>query len=186
MENAASRFRPDSGQALSIAIFYCDSAAAGRAVDLVNRVARQLGRHLAVETSQWSFEMLGLEQVGHFATARTAAADIVIVAAPAGEEPAAEVKQCLKKAMSLRGHKPCALVVLAESGCSQTPPPLCGYLRGLCRSGEGDTFFCSQNFPLDDCELTPERVHQRAYASSSVLEEILHHRLTPPQVPRYD
>jgi hypothetical protein len=156
-----------------------DAAAAALALALANRVAGNFEDGLEFEISAWTFGMLRLAQIQELAVARAAEADIVIVAGMAGEEPPAELKQCLDEATRRRGARSRAVVALTDRPEDSVSPKLCQYLHGLCQDRAEDTFVCSRSLPTDERELTPDRLRERerVCASLAAIESVVRHPL---------
>jgi hypothetical protein len=169
----------ESGSPLVVSIFYHDIAAADRAVNLVNRVTNNFNGELPVETHLWNFDVLRLEEVAEQAALKTAFADLVVVATAESQDLPAEVKRALEQALALRTGDEIAVVALLGDAHPQIHSSVCDYLKNLCHATEG-CFFSAQTLPLDSCQLTPERIHERAEAHSSVLDGIMHRRLPQP------
>lgn len=161
---------------LIVSIFYHHVNAAGRAIELVNRVTRNVDGDLPVETHLWNFDVLRMDEVNEEAATKTTFADLVVVAAERAHELPAHVKQCLEHAMAVRGGEELAMVALIDDAHPQIHSSACEYLKQLCSATEG-CFFSTDTLPLDSCQLTPERVRERASAGSSVLDGIMHRRL---------
>jgi len=159
-----------------VSIFYHDVAAASRAVDLVNRVSGNFKGELPVETHLWNFDVLQLDEIAEQAALKTAFADLLVVAAHRAHELPDAVKRCLEHALTLRTGDEIAMVALEDGTHPQIHSSVCDYLQQLCHSTDG-CFFSAQTLPLDSCQLTPERIHERAEANSAVLEGIMHRRL---------
>lgn len=162
---------------LVISIFYHDVAAAARAMDLVARVTGNFDDDLPVETHLWNFDVLQLDEVSEQAAVKTAFADLVVVAARHARELPGQVKHCLEQAMRLRTGADVAMVALVDNAHPQIHCSTCDYVKQLCDATEG-CFFSAHTLPLDACPLTPERIRERAWAGSSVLDGIMHRRLT--------
>jgi hypothetical protein len=154
----------EAGEPLVVSIFYHSVAAASRAIELVHRVTNNFEGDLP------------LDEVGEQAALKTAFADLVVVAAPRADELPPQVKRCLEHAMTLRAGEEVAIVALVDNTHPQLHCSVCEYLKQLCSSAEG-CFFSSKTLPLDSCPLTPERIHERAEAGSSVLDGIMRRRL---------
>jgi hypothetical protein len=166
----------EAGEPLVVSIFYHSVAAASRAIELVHRVTNNFEGDLPLETHLWNFDVLQLDEVGEQAALKTAFADLVVVAAPRADELPPQVKRCLEHAMTLRAGEEVAIVALVDNTHPQLHCSVCEYLKQLCSSAEG-CFFSSKTLPLDSCPLTPERIHERAEAGSSVLDGIMRRRL---------
>ncbi|HMJ89102.1 MAG TPA: hypothetical protein VK530_04765 [Candidatus Acidoferrum sp.] len=175
-QSDASGWDQEAGTPLVIAIFYHDVASASRAVDLVNRVRRNFADELPAKTHLWNFDVLRLDEVARQAALLTAGADLLVVAAHHGDELPGEVKRCLENAVALRDGEEIAIVALLDAAAPHVRSSVCDYLKELCRTTEG-CFFSTETLPLDGCPLTPERIHERAEANSSVLDGIMHYRL---------
>jgi hypothetical protein len=173
-----ARLTTDPGLPLRIVLFYRDVPCARRAAALMGRLTNRIGEDVEVENNLWSFDVLRLSEIAAAAKSRTAEADLVLVATSPDEEIAPQVKECLESAMMLRGDRGTALVALFDRKPG-TESTAAQYLAQLCRTPD-DSFFCTSDLPLDDCELTPERMRQRATASSSVLQDIMHRRVPTP------
>jgi len=173
----------EEGAPLKILILYRNVAAAGKAAALVSRLAERFGSEFDFETSLWSFDVLKLPEVAAFAADRASQSDLVVVSAGSEEMLPSHVAGCLEDGMSRRGDRDTAVVALLDHPARRLiAPPLCEALKKLCRLDSGDSFFWTHDLALDSCELTPDRVHQRAKASSSVLNDIMKRPLRNPNL----
>lgn len=174
----AARLANDASLPLRIVLFYRDVVCARRAAALLRRLTAGIGEDVEVENNLWSFDVLRLTEISAAASHRTAEADLVLVATSPDEELAPQVKECIESAMMLRGDRGMALVALFDRKASRESAAA-RYLAHLCRTPE-DSFFSTGDLPLDEQALTPERMRERATASSTVLENIMHRRLPDP------
>lgn len=177
-----ARLSSERSLPLSVVILYDQASTAAKAAGLVTRVMDNLAGEVDAETSVWSFDVMRLATVAELASTRCAEADLLMVSSRRGERLPDHVARCLDTAMERRGTRSLAVaaVIKDQQGDSHLSP-LCDDLKRLCCRAEGDTFFCTQPLPdlEEDTDLTPQRLAQRATSSSTVLESIMHRKVTP-------
>lgn len=153
---------------IQAAVIYEEPVAGGEGVRILHRVAERLTEGTIVERL-WNFEILRGREVREQALEFCAAADIIVVCMYSSGELPAHIVTLTTQAMAR--HHPAGLALVAVTRPNRYKRSTAfDALRRLC--GHNDLFLCSNG--VCDGALTPETIHQRAHATSSVLEHILH------------
>jgi len=167
----------------SVLVIYQDDQARQEVVKFCDDLIERFWAEHEFEVNWWSFDLLQEARLARDASARATDANVIIFATRPDGEIAPHVREWVETWVTARGDREGALVGLLDSGDA-----LMGYraqhfvyLRNVAHRA-GMDYLTQVPRALSGVPDSIESYTERADRVTSVLDEILHHKATPPML----
>jgi hypothetical protein len=167
----------------SVLVIYQDDQAREEAVKFCDDLIERFWADYEFDVNWWSFDLLQEARMARDAGTRATEANLIIFAARPDGEIAPHVKEWIESWATARGDREGALVGLLDSGDA-----LAGdraqhfvYLRNVAHRA-GMDYLTQVPRALSGVPDSIESYTERADQVTSVLDEILHHKASPPRL----
>jgi hypothetical protein len=132
--------KPELPAACDVIVVYEDEASREQARGVCERLARSFWEEVEFEIDWWRFRYLADPEIGQAAARAAADADVVVVAAQAGHELPAPVRNWMEKWVTRRTGRESVLVALigTKGGWAADRLPVCAYLRTVAQRAHMD------------------------------------------------